>query len=73
MPNVDPLDLVLQLHNIARQLEQVKHLAILGRDLRQLADQVNRVHARNREQNEFYAKLDPLQRDYLDYLAHLGE
>lgn len=69
MRDLDILDHVVQLHNIARQLQSIAHLNVLGGDLRKLADQISRAHASHTD----FSKLDPLTRDYIDYLAHLGE
>ena len=70
---VDPLNLVIQIHAIAKQLEQHKHLEILAMDLKKLADQVSRVHANHCVYTEAFNKLDPIEKDYIEYLAHLGE
>jgi hypothetical protein len=69
MVNYEIAEQVLKLHDIARVLESEPHLQILAADLRKLADQVNRVYT-----NHVAAgKLDPVERDYLEYLSSLGQ
>lgn len=50
-------DLVIQLHNIARELEQHKGYWVFGNDLRDFADRLSRVNKSNNirlsEQEQF--------------------
>lgn len=65
----DILDLVMQLHQIARQVEPIEQLESIGHEIRNIADKLNRVYT-----NHVAAgNLSPLEREYADYLAHLGE
>lgn len=63
------LDVVMQLHGIARQLESDKKYEALGSELRNFADRLNRVYKHNSDIDN----LDPVERDYLDYLSSLGQ
>ena len=69
MRDFDILDQVVQLHNIARQFQSINYLSTLGTELRKIADQISRVHANHTD----YDQIDPQTRDYIEYLAHLGE
>lgn len=59
----------MQLHGIARQLESDKNYVALGSELRNFADRLNRVYKHNIEIDN----LDPVERDYLEYLSTLGQ
>ena len=63
------LDLVMQLHGIARQLETDNKYKALGSELRNFADRLNRVYKHNIDVDN----LDPVERDYLEYLSTLGQ